>query len=512
MVSTTPPPLCALTARPVTAQISGARRISGPTSARQGSAAKSLPPASSGDQVQLHGAPAVTVAQSSARSANVSGTAATLASPVLAHPELQRVLREGSDVPSFTVQQDSNGHAHLISPDGTPFFITGLNVVRGWDDSGGPPGPRYDGTGDNGGDYDAWSKQTLRRMDEWNFNTIGPWSTLRGKPYTVEVPLSGWVMNVLDGNFEQSIRDHADEAEQRDDVGRFAHIDKDPNLIGYFTDNELNWGFGYSWRDPGVSSLFEAYAALKPDSEGKKGWANYMAQTYNNDFAKISSVWNVDVKNVGDLCAIAKIAPRSAANYDEADKVGDNFLRMVADKYYSTVNDVMREKLPHHLNLGSRITAHFPAPVAEMAGKYNDVVSVNVYSSDMDFFVGELERAHKASGKPILVTEFAFVARENRSGNDNHWYEGCEVETDKDRGNSFTSATARLSGLPYLVGYTWFQFFDEPTHGRGDTECSNFGFVDVNNKVYEDLATAATAANAANIAARTADTPHATRH
>jgi hypothetical protein len=39
------------------------------------------------------------------------------------------------------------------------------------------------------------------------------------------------------------------------------------------------------------------------------------------------------------------------------------------------------------------------------------------YSRDLDFVKGEVARLHKAGGKP--VTEFAFPAKTNRSGNTN---------------------------------------------------------------------------------------------
>jgi len=39
----------------------------------------------------------------------------------------------------------------------------------------------------------------------------------------------------------------------------------------------------------------------------------------------------------------------------------------------------------------------------------------------------------------------------------------------------------------------WFQYYDEPTHGRGDGENFNFGLVDIHNKPYEKLTAAAAA-------------------
>jgi hypothetical protein len=35
-----------------------------------------------------------------------------------------------------------------------------------------------------------------------------------------------------------------------------------------------------------------------------------------------------------------------------------------------------------------------------------------------------------------------------------------------------------ISEPPYVVGADWFQYYDEPTHGRADGENYNFGLVD----------------------------------
>ncbi|HKX61147.1 MAG TPA: hypothetical protein VJS65_04875, partial [Verrucomicrobiae bacterium] len=40
---------------------------------------------------------------------------------------------------------------------------------------------------------------------------------------------------------------------------------------------------------------------------------------------------------------------------------------------------------------------------------------------------------------------------------------------------------------PYVIGADWFQYFDEPTHGRYDGENFNFGLVDIHNRPYELL-------------------------
>jgi hypothetical protein len=45
--------------------------------------------------------------------------------------------------------------------------------------------------------------------------------------------------------------------------------------------------------------------------------------------------------------------------------------------------------------------------------------------------------------------------------------------------------------MPYVVGADWFQYYDEPTHGREDGENYNFGLVDIHNQPYAALVLAA---------------------
>src|SRR5207249_3645910 len=96
-----------------------------------------------------------------------------------------------------------------------------------------------------------------------------------------------------------------------------------------------------------------------------------------------------------------------------------------------------------------------------------------------------LETLHALTGKPLLVSEFYMAARENRSGNKNDSTIFPTVRTQKQRVAGFRATTEALAKIPYVVGADWFQYFDEPTHGRGDGEDFNFGLVDIHDRAYE---------------------------
>ncbi len=203
----------------------------------------------------------------------------------------------------------------------------------------------------------------------------------------------------------------------------------------------------------------------------------------------------MEVRQESDLAQVKRIAPRTPDCHTEARRVADGFLKCIAERYFAVTSRLMRERLPHHLNLGTRLTSGFPDVVAEVAGRHVDVLSINLYTRDLAYFRREVERLHKVTGKPILVSEFSFPARLNRSGNSNKGYEQAEVADDPERGRLYARCLEMLGDLPFVVGCHWFQYYDEPTQGRKDGECSNFGFLDVHDQVYEGLADAAAEVN-----------------
>jgi hypothetical protein len=102
-----------------------------------------------------------------------------------------------------------------------------------------------------------------------------------------------------------------------------------------------------------------------------------------------------------------------------------------------------------------------------------------------------LDTLHALTGKPVFVSEFYMAARQNRSGNRNDRSTFPTVATQKQRAAGFLTTIRALAQTPYVVGADWFQYYDEPTHGRGDGENFNFGLVDIHNRPYERLVSTA---------------------
>jgi hypothetical protein len=93
------------------------------------------------------------------------------------------------------------------------------------------------------------------------------------------------------------------------------------------------------------------------------------------------------------------------------------------------------------------------------------------------------------------VSEFYLSATANRSGNKNDHGIFPVVSTQRERAAGIMTTLNALVRLPYVVGADWFQYFDEPTHGRDDGENFNFGLVDIHDKPYVEVTRAFTRAD-----------------
>ncbi len=94
----------------------------------------------------------------------------------------------------------------------------------------------------------------------------------------------------------------------------------------------------------------------------------------------------------------------------------------------------------------------------------------------------------------MLVSEWFFAARQNRTGNRNNGHL-MTVDTQAERAAGAAAATANLAAIPEVVGAHWFQYYDHPKGGRPDGEDYDFGLVDIDDQPYRQLTRALGAAN-----------------
>jgi hypothetical protein len=170
---------------------------------------------------------------------------------------------------------------------------------------------------------------------------------------------------------------------------------------------------------------------------------------------------------------------------------------LVAERYYTLAERAIRAADPDALYFGDRLPIYYdPAAVRAMAPHVDAIaMNSNVDASDgwiARYFFDGLERL--SGGKPVLITEWFFAARENRTGNANNGHL-MTVNTQAERARGAAAATLNFAALPEIVGTHWFQYYDHPKGGRPDGEDYNFGLVDINDQPYERLTSALAAAN-----------------
>jgi hypothetical protein len=170
---------------------------------------------------------------------------------------------------------------------------------------------------------------------------------------------------------------------------------------------------------------------------------------------------------------------------------------MVAERYYALAEQAIRAADPDALFFGDRLPIYYdPAAVRAMMLHVDAIaVNYNVDSSDgwiADYFFDGLRKLSGA--KPVLVSEWFFAARENRTGNRNNGHL-MTVATQDERAAGAAAALTNFAAIPEIVGVHWFQYYDHPKGGRTDGEDYDFGLVDINDRPYERLTTALSAAN-----------------
>jgi hypothetical protein len=243
--------------------------------------------------------------------------------------------------------------------------------------------------------------------------------------------------------------------------------------------------------------LFGFHVAQPPKSFTRQALVALLRKQYSGDFARLERDFvAVQATSFDELDAGGKLQFRPGGHGLE---VADKFLRLVAAHFYQTAHAAIRRCDANHLILGDRYHGYCPDVVAEAAAPYVDVISTNF--DQPDWTDGQLpafylERLHQLTGRPILVTEYYVAARDNRSGNQNTGNIFTTVATQQERAAAVCTRLSSLASLRYVVGAHWFQFSDEPTHGRHDGEDYNFGLVDIEDRPYEELVAAFTATNA----------------
>ena len=323
----------------------------------------------------------------------------------------------------------------LVDPEGNRFINVGICSVspaKGSDKAKEAFEKKF-------GSDENWAKQTVDFMQANGFNGSGSWSNVellskaplrvaycpnwnfmssygkkRGgtfkKPGHTGYPNDA--IFVFDPEFETFAMNHAK---------KLAATKDDPWLLGHFSDNEM----------PLNKDCLDNFLGLPKEDHGYKG------------------AWQWLQERKG-----AKANPKKITDKDRED-----FLELVAERYFSIVSKAIKAHDPNHLYLGCRFhgRAKNCEGVFRAAGRHVDVISVNLYSAWTPS-TAQLGNWEKWSGKPFIITEFYSKGADTGLPNDSG--AGWLVKTQKDRGLFYQNFCIGLLESKNCVGWHYFRYQD----------------------------------------------------
>ena len=384
----------------------------------------------------------------------------------------------------FRVGALPDGRDTLLDGQGAPFFVRGVDHVqfkghwcaalkkfphREWNET------RYSSE-------EAWRVETVGRLKKWGFNTLTgvPDEGLlhRGLAHTEtlgfgrricqkdgkndpDAVISRSFPNVFSSDFASRCDAWAKE--------RCGKLRDDKTLVGYFLDNELPWWGNTPQSEwPSFVGMYDVVAALPPEHTARKALEMFR-------------------------CGRPK--------GESLDETKAKFLELVAERYFSTCVDAVRRHDPDHLILGCRFASFVGAAkcVWQTAAKWCDVLSVNCYPF-VDFGTGRMidrrdgdpirevfDRHHAWTKRPLMVTEWSVIGLD--SGLPCKRGCGQRVKTQAERAKAAEMCARFFMSCPYVVGYDWFMWVDEPALGISEKfpEDSNYGLINERAEPYQEL-------------------------
>lgn len=399
-----------------------------------------------------------------------------------------------------------DGKWWLVDPEGKLFFSHGVDVLMAstdatlsegrpeWFDfkTNGEPLPfnarnlekKY-GTKDFAPEF---YKNLHQRLQNWGMNTIGNWGhpdliAMQKTPYTLQLMdydrslprIAGGNLkfyDVFDPAYIDAMKNLVANAAKKNPI-----VEKsltDPFCIGYFIDNELNYG------NRGRQILGDMVLRSPPTQAAKQEFTKDLKEKYGQ-IGELNKAWGSDYSDWDDLLARTDLVP-TADGY-RADS--NEFFRKAVDQYFRLGRDAIKSVAPHRLYLGSRFisTDAVRKALYDSSERYCDILTVNVYAhstaniGDSDF-----------PDMPVIIGEFHFGVYDRGMFAPGVIAAGT---TQEERALAYTRFLQGALVHPKIVGTHWFQFRDQPLTGRWDGEGYAIGFVDVADTPYYEMTEAA---------------------
>ncbi len=422
----------------------------------------------------------------------------------------------GTEVPGFfRVASTGGAEETILAPDGSPRFIAGVCHVhpRGTYSHALRYSPYKRFVEANYPSLEAWADETAARLRAWGFNSLGAASDVkllagRGFSHVSDSALR-MGMSFATTNAEHSIRPsegrpcsalpnvfHPDFPAHCDRIAaeRCAAAKDDPDLLGWYIDNELAWWAKNGQRATGV---YDAILEMPPEHSARRELERFLAEWSATNMTQGSSGAPSAPANMTQGPSGLAGSPRRGAKGGAALA----FLRHFARTYFEITTAAIRRHDPNHMILGCRFAGLQGAhPVVwEECGRFCDIVSFNCYPwADLDHGVVLDEKCgvpmaerfaeyHGYAKRPMIVSEWSFPALD--TGRPCFKGAGQRVPTQKERAEASALFLRTMLAQPFVVGCEYFMWCDRPAQGAGkaNAEDCNYGLVNEENTPYDDL-------------------------
>src|SRR5688572_10881429 len=384
----------------------------------------------------------------------------------------------------WRIGQAPSGVWWFVSPSNQAEFLNTVTTVQPYQHARDKDGPSYishdyDGGLAPEGNLDAWAAKTLARVKETGFKGIGAWSHpvlhKHEVPITRDLNVWTWMHGPSRRFYHPDFAATADKAIK----AQVEPLKDNKSLVGYFIDNELDWGDATS----GPAAYFDQLAHNDPN----RAEVMKVIQTVWATVDQFNKDWQAKVANWDDLHKWNAL-PRHGHSQQPYSRLYSAWLSHLAEDYFRLTTQLIRKYDRNHLILGVRFKGHAIREVVRASRGYTDVQSINYYPADARLDAEMFRMMHEESGQPIMLSEYSFHSLDGRSGNRNTIGFGAQVLDQQARADGYRIFTTNLARVPFIVGADWFQWNDEPPSGRiNDGEDANFGVVDIDDSPYDAL-------------------------
>ena len=337
------------------------------------------------------------------------------------------------------------------------------------------------------GSYDEveWQKTIVERLRRFGFNAFGeftavfPGNDKLGFAFTkcIERYWSDKRFTLVGSGFIDPFAETTPAILEDIFTKRTKPFLKNPALIGYYTENEVNY-----------PRMMELLLQKTDASPAKAEFADFMQKRYKNDIAAFNKNWKTSFSSFSGLKSAAL---KTAGKESQEDAKA--YERHHFDTYYRILSTALKKADPDHLFLGERI---LPGQIRNdliisTMSKYVDAFSANYYCDG--YLTKEVLHMIETSGKPIMLSEWSFGSPEQGL------FGVRNLKNKQEVAEHYRRYVENAAATPGVLGVQWFCLLDESNTGRGwDNyfgERCNTGFFNVCDRPYKQLARAAHIAN-----------------